>query len=190
MAESSPVGGESESENVELLPRRRSACNWGVLSSPASSSDQLLLGGKSSSQTQPTHLNFSTFFSFFSTPSSLSPIPCPMSLVHFVFCVHYLISSICICHQPVFYATGRLLLLLVKGQHILSAVATQSPFPEIQPFSLLRSDCNNLQGKTKGQQLLHNLSFSVSFFSQLLVTFAQFGVLLVFGKQNKCAKVH
>ena len=163
MVESSPVGGESESENVELLPRRRSACNWGVLSSPASSSDQLLLGGKSSSQTQPTHLNFSTFFSFFSTPSSLSPIPCPMSLVHLVFCVHYLISSICICHQPVFYATGRL--LLVKGQHILSAVATQSPFPEIQPFSLLRSDCNNLQRKTKGQQLLHNLSFSVSFFS-------------------------
>ena len=152
-SESSPVGGESESENVELLPRRRSACNWGVLSSPASSSDQLLLGGKSSSQTQPTHLNFSTFFSFFSTPSSLSPIPCPMSLVHLVFCVHYLISSICICRQPVFYATGRLLPSAAAGgerPHILSAVATQSPFPEIQPFPLLRSDCNNLQRKTKG----------------------------------------
>ena len=129
----------------------------------------------------PTSISqpFSPFFfdAFFSVSNS-------MSLVHFVFCVHYLISSICICRQPVFYATGRLLLLLllVKGQHILSAVATQSPFPEIQPFSLLRSDCNNLQRKTKGQQLLHNLSFSVSFLSQLLVTFAQFGVSSVFGK--------
>ena len=164
-SESSPVGGESESENVELLPRRRSACNWGVLSSPASSSDQLLLGGKSSSQTQPTHLNFSTFFSFFF--DAFFSVSNSMSLVHFVFCVHYLISSICICHQPVFYATGRLLPSAAGGErpHILSAVATQSPFPEIQPFSLLRSDCNNLQRKTKGQQLLHNLSFSVSFFS-------------------------
>ena len=149
------------------------------------------LGGNPVLRRNPPTSISQPFSPFFSTPSSLSPIPCPMSLVHFVFCVHYLISSICICRQPVFYATGRLLLLLlVKGQHILSAVATQSPFPEIQPFSLLRSDCNNLQRKTKGQQLLHNLSFSVSFFSQLLVTFAQFGVLLVFGKQNKGAKVH
>ena len=118
MAESSPVGGESESENVELLPRRRSACNWGVLSSPASSSDQLLLGGKSSSQTQPTHLNFSTFFSFFFRRLLLClqfHVPCPLSTSSSVFIIWYP-ASVSVTSQFSTQLVGCCpVLLLVKG---------------------------------------------------------------------------
>ena len=62
-----------------------------------------------------------------------------MFLVHFIFCVHYLIASISICRRQVFYAS-------VERPPILSAAATQSPFPDIQAFSI--SDSDNLQRPT------------------------------------------
>ena len=62
-----------------------------------------------------------------------------MFLVHFIFCVHYLIASISICRRQVFYAS-------VERPPILSAAATQSPFPDIQAFSI--SDSDNLQRLT------------------------------------------
>ena len=69
----------------ELLLSWRSACNWGC--SPASWSDQQLLRGKSSSQTQPTtKASISQLFilsRLFSTPFSLSRfhVPCPLHLL-------------------------------------------------------------------------------------------------------------
>ena len=147
--ESFPVPEESESENLELLPRWRSASNWGVLTGQLEWPAAAAAWGEiqfSDATHPPQFLNFFSFRifdTFFSVSNSMSRVP----LVHFIFCVDYPISRISICHRPVFYATGGSLLLVpgerphpIRGRHTVSFPRNSTFFSAIRLKSLAKKD--------------------------------------------------